>query len=196
MASRCIGKHDAEEENANGAALRAFAEQFQLSLVNTFWAAGPTWTSTGGIRFRIDYVLSDAVRRAERCGVADDVDLTFNAFADHQAVYVVERIQPGDAATATRHSAPFRVNKSALGDPDCCEAFRQMMWAFERPADAGVDEWLAELGTHVKKAAIAAFGYPRDSPQKPWISAATWSILRLIAPARREMCVPTGKSMR
>ena len=48
-----------------------------------------------------------------------------------------------------------------------------------------MDEHQLELTRFVREAALRRFGSARSAPMKPWISALTWSFLRLIAPVRR-----------
>ena len=50
-----------------------------------------------------------------------------------------------------------------------------------------MDEHQLELTRFVREAALRRFGSARSAPMKPWISALTWSFLRLIAPVRRSL---------
>ena len=73
-----------------------------------------------------------------------------------------------------------------LNDPSATGAFQRDLWRFlkgQRPVD--VDEHQLELTRFVREAALRRFGSARSAPMKPWISALTWSFLRLIAPVRR-----------
>ena len=178
----CIGTCDVELENECGARLRSYAGAFMLRAVNTFWPAGPTWCSTRGARHRIDYVLSDASDSllVESCFVANDIDLTFNAYEDHKPVVVRERLPRTDEALRPKSEAQFRIDKSKLRDPHLCDAFQQDMWASQRSPGSSLDQWLSDLSDHVNRSATMIFGPPRDIPRKPWISSSTWSILRLV----------------
>ena len=187
IASAYIGPEEPVAEDSGGSCLRAYADEFHLSAVNTYWPAGPTWCSTYGLWHRIDYVLSDAPAQVSRCSVDRDVDLTFNAYEDHHPVTLLEHIPAVPKAVQTQRTPAFRINKTRLSDSGACAAFEQEIWTFQRPASGGVDEWLTALTAHVRAAALKIFGRPGDSPRQPWISAGTWSILRLIAPARRRM---------
>ena len=59
--------------------------------------------------------------------------------------------------------------------------------------DASVDHRMIMMTMHVdvtrfvREAALRRFGSARPAPMKPWISALTWSFLRLIAPVRRSI---------
>ena len=62
--SPALGHCEAQEENHNGASLRATAEEHDLSVVNSFYDAGPTWTSSYNLKSRIDYLcVSQAMLR-------------------------------------------------------------------------------------------------------------------------------------
>ena len=61
------------------------------------------------------------------------------------------------------------------------------MWAYTSPKEANVDDHLEHLNGYVRSAAMKTFGAPTSEPRKPWVSAATWSIIRMVAPTRREL---------
>ncbi|CAK0907837.1 unnamed protein product [Prorocentrum cordatum] len=186
-ASQYIGTVDAEVENDNGALLRRFAGEEHLNAVNTCWPAGTTWCSTRGHRRRIDYILADSKDLVTQCRVAPDIDLTFNEYEDHRPIIVTERIPAAARQGCSKQPAMFKVNKTALGCPQLCDLFQQRVWEYQRPANASMDEWLESLNSHVRQCAREVFGPPEDAPRQAWISATTWEIIRLIAPARRAM---------
>jgi len=183
-----IGGAEPERENENGAALRLFCAQLGLAAENTFTEAGTTWRSTHGTQHRIDYTLIDVAARprVSKCKVLKDIDLTFNASQDHSLV-MLEEIVPPDQENAEKHKPPFRINKTALRDEAKRDAFQQKMWEFERNPETGVNQWLDDLNSFTKSAALECFGKPADCPVKPWISPQTWALVRCVAPCRRAM---------
>ena len=189
VASTAVGRCQPEIENDGGLRMRLLCEQFDLAIYNTFYPAGYTWTSTYGTRHRIDYVIGgvadmDGIRV---CTVADDIDMSLNACVDHSAVSVLQRFEAREANDDTKKLRPFKVNKLNLSDPARVEKFRQLLWMFVFAPGSTVDEQLDQINGYVRGAARSAFGCPKDMPRKKWISQHTWSILRLVAPARRLM---------
>ena len=137
--SRHIGHEDVAHEDENGARLRLYLDEFDLAAVNTFWPSGPTWCSTYGKWHRIDYVLSDSPELVTACRVDLDVDLTFNAYEDHHPVVMQERVRAAPQNRRLQAPRPFSVNKAKLSDPEACETFQQLVWAFQRPEGAQAD---------------------------------------------------------
>ena len=72
-------------------------------------------------------------------------------------------------------------------------SFSEGLVAFlEGSETVDVDEHQLELTRFVREAALRRFGSARSAPMKPWISAVTWSFLRLIAPVRRSFHAAFG----
>ena len=61
------------------------------------------------------------------------------------------------------------------------------MWRFSCDPDWHIDDHLERLNEHVRKEALRIFGTRSDMPRQPWISQETWSIVRQIAPLRRQI---------
>ena len=82
------GPCEPQVTNENGAALCASAEEGMLSIVNTFFPAGPTWTGSTGNRSRIDYlcVSSTVFEAIEKCWVCHDIDLATAVRDDHNVL--------------------------------------------------------------------------------------------------------------
>ena len=54
MASDLLGSKSPEIENSNGFMFRQFLEVHELYASSTFFASGPTWTSSYGTKHRLD----------------------------------------------------------------------------------------------------------------------------------------------
>ena len=177
--SACLGRHDAEKENDGGTRLRLFCEQFGMALANTFWPAGPTWTSTLSTQHRIDYVITEANALGDIsiCEVANDIDLTFNAYEDHKPTFIVEIFSAVVGEACADLVKPFKFNKHNLAVPERVEYFRSLVWKFSATEDEDIDDHLERLNEHMRVSALAAFGRPSDVPKKSWIAPATWSII-------------------
>ncbi len=159
-------------------------------LANTFGeGSGPTWCSSRGTRSRIDYVFAkmSQMSRISDCKVLEDIDLTMNAIQDHSAVAASFLICPQPARSAARPPLRFNINKTNLQCPYLCQQFQEAMWTFNVEPHEHVDDHLARLNEHARRAALRIFGSTKDTPRKPWISAVTWQIIRQIAPLRREL---------
>eukprot|EP00973_Karenia_brevis_P048251 6697120-Karenia_brevis.AAC.1 len=61
------------------------------------------------------------------------------------------------------------------------------MWSFHANPSWHIDDHLDALNEFTRKAASKAFGSPNDAPRKPWISSATWEVVKQIAPMRRQI---------
>ena len=83
--SPALGQCEAQDENHNGASLRATAEEHDLSVVNSFHNAGPTWTSSYNLKSRIDYLcVSQAMLRCvQECHTDTSIDLATAVRDDH-----------------------------------------------------------------------------------------------------------------
>ena len=68
------------------------------------------------------------------------------------------------------------------------DQFQQAMWRFSCDPDWHIDDHLERLNEHVRKEGLRIFGTRSDTPRQPWISQETWSIVRQIAPLRRQIC--------
>ena len=187
--SAAVGDMDKEKENDGGLRMRLMCEHFHLSLYNSFFKAGQTWTSTRGTRHRIDYVAGDALdlSKVSACYVDHEVDISLNDSIDHYPVVVRQSFSPKGENNDIVKMKPFQINKRNLNDPHCVEHFQQLMWAYTPPNGTDVDEHLEHLNGYVRSAAMRSFGPPTSEPRKRWISAETWSIISKVAPARREM---------
>ena len=76
--SPVIGSYDIDNENSNGAILRAAAEARNAPLVNTWWPAGYTWRAANGAgTARLDYLMVSSTRAAavSSCSVVESIDL-------------------------------------------------------------------------------------------------------------------------
>ena len=119
------------------------------------------------------------------CRVVDEVDFTMDASVDHRMIMMTMHVDVcvKEQKRARRKAA---VKAMMLNDPSAKTAFQRDLWRFlkcQRPVD--VDEHELELTRFAREAALRSFGSARSAPMKPWISALTWSFLRLIAPVRR-----------
>ena len=128
--SESLGSCQPDKENDGGCRLRMFAESFHFRAANTWWNAGPTWCSSRGYWHRIDYVLVDESDLSEVLDAMTyaEIDLTFNASADHIPVGVKLRVEPhecqlGDDKSDLPRGNSFKVNKFNLADPVRCQNF-------------------------------------------------------------------------
>ena len=108
-----------------------------------------------------------------------------DASVDHRMIMMTMHVDvcAKEQKRARREAA---VNSMMLNDPSAKRALQRDLWRFlkgQRPVD--VDEHQLELTRFVREAALRRFGSARSAPMKPWISALTWSFLRLLAPVRR-----------
>ena len=184
--SSSCGPSRPEKENANGASLRTFCEQFHLKLANTWGPGGHTWTSTFGTTHRIDYIAVPAFvfLGIAQCEPNYDVDLTLNAKEDHNvvAMHAMLPVQPVSAGIVKR----FSVNKYRLQDAYLRDAFQQLMWRFPEVPDAvHPDDHVELLNSWTRWAATHCFGPPARRPRQAWLSPRAWEIVRHIAPLRR-----------
>ena len=182
-----IGGAGAEKETESGQLFRIMLNRTSMCAVNTFWDAGWTWQSTRMTTSRIDFVCCDVAcgDKVLDCRVVDEVDLTMDASVDRRMIMMTMHVDVcvKEQKRARREAA---VNSMMLNDPSAKTAFQRDLWRFlkgQRPVD--VDEHQLELTHFVREAALRRFGSARSAPMKPWISALTWSFLRLLAPVRR-----------
>ena len=191
VGAQCIGTANVEREDRNGTRLRCAMAAGGFFLVNTFGSgSGPTWCSSRFTWSRIDYVFAKQAQRSRvvDCQVLGEVDLTMNAKQDHCAVTAVFIFLPSSVlATETTHQR-FQFNKANVGCPFLQDRFHQEMWKFVTEPAEHVDDHLDRLNDHTRRAALRTFGSRRDMPRKPWISPATWSVVKQIAPLRRRIC--------
>ena len=128
--------------------------------------------------------------------VVDEVDLTMDASVVHRMIMMKMQVNvcAKEQKRARREAA---VDAMMLNDPTAKRAFQRDLWRFlkgQRPVN--VDEHQLELTRFVREAALRRFGRARSPPVKPWISALTWSFLRLIAPVRRSFHAAFDVAMR
>ena len=183
-----FGCEDPESPNDNGERLVGLLQRNGLAAYNSFFKAGYTWRSTYNTTSRIDYVCGPVRLKSQvyDCRCPESVDLAAGGVEDHKLVLAELVAQPPAVTSPTRKSAQFKVNKITLRDPWCCDCFQRLMWTFTIQDGASVDQHALELANHIKWAACKAFGKASDVPMKPWISSATWQIIRMIAPLRRQ----------
>ena len=186
IASASIGGCQPEDQNDNGDRFKELMESQQLWAVNTFNNAGKTWRSTHGTWLRIDYVclkLYDAAD-TDKSTTDSKIDLSTSGRTDHLAV-IVEANLVAKPVKVDRKNVKFVVNRMNLQDPTKVQEFRQLLSKarFEQTDD--VNEMLEKRIQAFRIAALSVFGKPADQPRKTWISANTWSLLRLAAPFRR-----------
>ena len=131
------------------------------------------------------YRERELLSKVSSCYVSGTLDLTMKAEEDHKAVVDEMRLVEQDARRSPQRECASRINKSNLICPMRCNTFKREMWRFRAPSEAHIDDHLEALNNHTRSAAIACYGKSVDVPRKPWISAASWSIIRLIAPMRR-----------
>ena len=117
--STAIGRHEAANEDSNGAYLRQLAEDFNFAVVNTFYEAGPTWRSTRGHWHRIDCILIRAshLKWNSNTSVAQDIDLTFNSHIDHLTVGADFEVEQAGLSSGPRPRTTRKINKSMINDP-------------------------------------------------------------------------------
>ena len=184
-----IGTCNPTRENDNGGRFRTFLLTHEFAAANTFFPAGETWVSSRGTVARIDYVgvPLTVLPQVKQCWVDKSVDLTLGQRDDHFAV-AMRVLVPVIENFEQLHSAKmsFRVNKHALADPARCQAFQNDLWSYQAPVHAHVDDHLEALNTFVRRSARRHFGDARDAPRQAWISPETWTIVRQIAPFRRQ----------
>ena len=142
-----VGECERQEENENGAALRAVTEESFLKLVNTFFSAGSTWTGSSGWTSRIDYLgldrrISDAV---DECFVSEDVDLSTAEREDHHllvcrfkglAAAITAVVGEGKPDVPLKACGTARYTKQSMSDPARATYFQRLMSCF-RDAPTG-----------------------------------------------------------
>jgi hypothetical protein len=190
---------ESQEENDNGAALRSTAEEHGLRILNTFFAAGPTWTGSGGHRSRIDYlVTSDKLfDYAVGCWVCSGIDLATSLRDDHSVLYAkitgfCKALLCSSEGTSQRSllqdcGAP-KYAKQSLRDPARVCYFQRLLSQFvpqfsDHALVAGtraqLDATAAGFVDHVKWAARQSFVLVADAPRRPWISTRTWEVIQM-----------------
>ena len=80
-----------------------------------------------------------------------------------------------------------------MRDPGKREAFQRDLRACHVPDGLHIDEHLEFVNNFLLKSARRLFPADNDIPRKPWISSDTWSIVKLIAPARKQIAIVIGR---
>ena len=80
-----------------------------------------------------------------------------------------------------------------MRDPGKREAFQHDLRACHVPDGLHIDEHLEFVNNYLIKSARRLFPADNDIPRKPWISGDTWSIVKLIAPARKQIAIVVGR---
>ena len=92
---------------------------------------------------------------------------------------------PAPKSTDAQRSNDIKVNKANMAVPWRLEAFQSAMWRFESPTHLPICEHASSLASYIAEQAMLAFGPARDRPRQPWISPATWDVVKTITPVRR-----------
>eukprot|EP00973_Karenia_brevis_P014072 1912655-Karenia_brevis.AAC.1 len=168
VSSPAVGPGAPERENENGTRLREFAEEHILSLANTYGDnCGKKWTSSFGTPARIDYVIvqKNGLTEVLECGPDYDIDLTMNAWEDHNLVACVANFR--NREHGQRIEKPFRVNKYNLANSERRELFQQLMWRFPHmSSEVHIDDHLEALNIFTRWAATVTFGSVRNQPKQ------------------------------
>jgi hypothetical protein len=132
VASAFVGEHQADVENAAGAALHQFAADLELCIPSTFHAEGEGWTWQNEVagRHRIDFVLVPVawLPAVVKAWVSEDVCLAIEDRMDHRMA-VIELsvgVGPQPAPQAQWASGDFmrHINRRALNLPASAEALQ------------------------------------------------------------------------
>ena len=183
-----VGRAGTDSINDNGERFLLFLRDSKMVAVNTFWDCGHTWRSPHGPAARLDYVCVPAWLPAavEVCDIPDGVDLSLTTKEDHRAVRVSMLLRPpAPKATDAQRSNDIKVNKANMAVPWRLEAFQSAMWRFESPTHLPICAHASSLASYIAEQAMLAFGPARDRPRQPWISPATWDVVKAITPVRR-----------
>ena len=201
--SPAFGLCEASLENSNGSELRMTCEEHGLAAVNSFWAAGHTWTSSYGTTARIDYVLCSrrVLCKVAHCTVLSGIDLATAERDDHRVLScywegLLDGIcdsKPEQISAINRiHGAP-KFDAASLCDPARRYVFQQLLLQ-SSPAQLAqqcqstcrqaIDDVEASWMKAVHSAANAAFTRQTLPTRKPWISCRTWSLVRSIGRVR------------
>ena len=205
----CLGIHGAETENENGALLRHFLCANELVAVNTLHPIGcePTWYGPNQAKgHRIDYIATHRDNAGLVTNVTVDVglDLATAAKTDHVAVRC--DLLPLEATSDPKQDVRLatgikKIDPISLHDVVARKRFEQRVaqgqkriereWACRGASEAAspmaIDERTEAWTTMVQHAANSSFkAASMCKPNKRWITDRTWSIVRRIAPLRRE----------
>ena len=184
--SRCIGTCDPEIETPNGLRLKSFPETLGLMLANTFAPVGPTWVSTYNTSHRIDYIgaSSSVFKYFSNAFRADDISLTLGGRVDHYAVCASFEDIVFEKDRHPRKQV-INIDKRNLHVPYLQDKFAAEIWKYVPNAYDSPAKHLQSFTSSALRKATAVFGTPGDCPRQPWVSATTWSLLRLTPPLRR-----------
>ena len=215
--SCAIGSAGKQTENDNGERFRRYADEARVKAVNTFveHAAAPTWFGRNQQRGqRIDYTCCDRAAGNAVVGahVMTEVDLATAVKRDHIAVAM--DIDPGRLRAATagsdndlgkqRVNAPVKPDAASLTEPwrrakfqrelarrtsGIAETVHEWRRGTDESSPAHLDERIAAWTEAVQDAAESSFKRPKKKrPRKRWITDEGWQVVKLVAPARRQLC--------
>ena len=200
-----IGGSSADIENDNGGRLRLFCCEQELTVINTFVGSGGTWTGVRGDKHRIDYVgMSTAsVDRVRFCGPTPEIDISTLKAAryDHHPVVVdVEAAFTGDVnASAPKkpsknRTQPRRIDRASIKCQYKTQEFQESLAKSLEKLDCStnmdpseIDVKLKAWNQTVRQLAGQLFSAAHRTPRKSWISEATWTLVKWIAPTRRKL---------
>jgi hypothetical protein len=135
LTSELVGNSQPGRENANGTFLHNFARMHQVSLVNTHFQAGYTWTSQHGTVARIDYVGCKLghFRNVMACVADDHIDLSMGSQEDHRMVRAsFKEVMVTKDAKGKKRNQRLNINKTNLNDRWRREQFQQTLWQYAK----------------------------------------------------------------
>ena len=184
-----VGSADAEGQCAAGEAMHQALAELHLAAPATFLGGGPTWRHPLGAWSRCDYVLIPHLWLAACVQTFTDADaaLAIGFREDHRVVFAKLELanRPVHLGTAAA-PGPWAQPRDVWAKPEVA-AELERRWG---EAPSLPDYWPAQLAENALTAfstAVAVAACPRQQarPKRPWISADTWTVIRLHAAARK-----------
>ena len=160
-----MGSVGAGNENRNGLLFRTFLRDAGMSALNTWCAAGSTWTSTHGTWHRIEYVCAHLGAAYDFYDVQarPDIDISPMDRVDHVAVVARTTLRTPacnhGASVMSKARKPGRVDVKATRVPWQAERFQEQMWQFRSPV--GADIPFQAFNDFTRRASSDAFGTMR-----------------------------------
>ena len=169
----------ADKSDANGKKLTQMAKYCELVLVNTFYAAGPTYRTTGSPEKRVDYIaMSNTLAKTVIDCHADQDFQNGLKVQDHGPVVAAVSFTSSPREKKSTGAAHVRPDKAKYGGQEARIRYQSDLKMPTIEWEEDVNQHYQRVASSITAASEKAFAKTELTPVQNYISTTTMRLIR------------------